>query len=119
MPCWALRIRQTWLRATTVLVLATAIVLMLGFSVAPNLHERLHPTGGSIHECAVWLWWRGGCHYNAAPPLMIAPAMALHLSKIPALSPQWVQSPFLGAHAFSSTRRLHTPEALILFALSG
>jgi hypothetical protein len=106
MPRRALRIRQTWFSATTVLVLATAIVLTLGFSVAPNLHERLHPTGASLHECAVTLIAFGSCHYNAAPPLMIAPTMALHLSKIPALNPQWIESPFLKASVFE-----HAPPA--------
>jgi len=108
MPRRALRIRQTWFSATTVLVLATAIVLMLGFSVAPNLHERLHPTGASLHECAVTLIASGSCHYNAAPPLMIAPTTALHLSKIPALSPQWIESPFLKASVFEHAPPAHS-----------
>src|SRR5262245_20234290 len=50
-----LRIRESWFSGVTVFVLATALVLMLGLSVAPNLHERLHPTVGSLHECAVTL----------------------------------------------------------------
>jgi hypothetical protein len=101
-----LQVRQSWFSATTVLVLATAIVLMLGLSVTPNLHERLHPTDPSPHECAVTLIASGSCHYNAAAPLMIAPTTAFHLSKIPALSPQWVESPFLAAHIFA-----HAPPA--------
>ena len=44
MPCRALRIRSSWFGSTTVLFLAAAIVLMVGLSAAPNLHERLHPT---------------------------------------------------------------------------
>jgi len=108
MPRRALRIRQTWFSATTVLVLATAIVLMLGVSVAPNLHERLHPTGASFHECAVTLIASGSCHYNAAPPLIIAPTTALHLSKIPALSPQWIESPFLKASVFEHAPPAHS-----------
>jgi hypothetical protein len=108
MPPRALRIRQTWFSAITVLVLATAIVLMLGFSVAPNLHERLHPTGASLHECAVTLIASGSCHHNAAPPLMIAPTTALHLSKIPALSPQWIESPFLKASVFEHAPPAHS-----------
>jgi len=108
MPRRALRIRQTWFSATTVLILATAIVLMLGFSVTPNLHERLHPTGASLHECAVTLIASGSCHYNAASPQMIAPTTALHLSKIPALSPQWVESPFLAARIFEHAPPAHS-----------
>jgi hypothetical protein len=104
----ALRIRQSWFSVTTVLVLAAAIVLMLGLSVAPNLHERLHPTAASLHECAVTLIASGSCHYNAATPLMIAPTPALHLSKIPALSPQWVESPFLAARIFEHAPPAHS-----------
>src|SRR5213083_810459 len=106
MPCRALRIRSDWFGGTTVLLLAVAIVLMLGLSVAPNLHERLHPTAASLHECAVTLIASGSCHYNAPAPLMTAPTTALHLSKIPALSPQWVESPFLAARIFE-----HAPPA--------
>ena len=106
MPRQVLRVRQSWFNATTVLVVATAIVLMLGLSVAPNLHERLHPTAASLHECAVTLIASGSCHYNAAAPLMIAPTTALHFSKIPALTPQWVESPFLAARIFE-----HAPPA--------
>jgi hypothetical protein len=97
----ALRIRQSWFNAITVLVLATTIVLMLGLSVAPNSHERLHTTAASLHECAVTLIASGNCHYNTAAPLVIAPTTAFHLSKPPALNPQWVESPFLAAHIFA------------------
>jgi len=100
MPRQALRIRQGWFNAITVLVLATAIVLMLGLSVAPNLHERLHSTTAPLHECAVTLIGSGSCHYNAAAPQMIAPSTALYRSEIPTLSPQWVESPFLAARIF-------------------
>jgi hypothetical protein len=81
---------------------------MLGLSVAPNLHERLHPTGASFHECAVMLIVSSSCHYDAAPPLMIAPTAALHLSKIPALSRQWVKSPFLAARIFEHAPPAHS-----------
>ena len=106
MPRQVLRIGQSWFSATIVLVLATAIVLMLGLLVAPNLHERLHPTTASSHECAVTLIGSGSCHYNAAASQMIAPTTALHHSKTPALSPQWVESPFLVARIFE-----HAPPA--------
>lgn len=102
----AFRIRPSSLCSTTVLVLAIAIVLMLGLSVAPNLHERLHPTAASLHECAVTLIASGSCHHSAGPPLMIALTALLHFSKIAALSPQWVESPFLAARIFE-----HAPPA--------
>ena len=103
-----LRVRQSWFSATTVLVLATAIVLMLGLSVAPNLHERLHPTAASLHECAVTLIASGNCHYNAAAPLMIAPAIALQFSRILVLNSVWVESPFLGARVFEHAPPAHS-----------
>jgi len=100
MPCHALRIRSGWFGGTTVLLLAAAIVLMLGLSAAPNLHERLHPTAAPLHECAVTLIVSGSCHHSAAAPLMIAPATAAQFSKIPALNPIWVAAPFLSASIF-------------------
>jgi p-aminobenzoyl-glutamate transporter AbgT len=106
MPCLALRIRSGWFGCATALVLATAIVLMLGLSVAPNLHERLHPTAASLHECAVTLISSGSCHHSAAAPLIIAPTTAVQFSKVPALNPIWVESPFLGACIFE-----HAPPA--------
>jgi len=100
MPRQVLRVRQSWFSATTVLVLATAIVLMLGLSVAPNLHERLHPTAASLHECAVTLIGFGSCHHGAAAPELIAPTTTVHLSKVPVLGLPWVESPFLAARVF-------------------
>jgi hypothetical protein len=82
MACRALRIQKSWFGSTTVLFLAAAIVLMVGLSAAPNLHERLHPTAGSLHECAVTLIAFGSCHHGAAAPLLIAPTTTLHLSKV-------------------------------------
>src|SRR5207245_4316704 len=100
MPCCALRIRSGWFGDATLLVLAAAFVLMLGLSVAPNLHERLHPTAASLHECAVTLIASGSCHHTAAAPLMIAPATAAQISRSPTLNRIWVASPFLGARIF-------------------
>jgi hypothetical protein len=100
MACRALRIQQSWFGSTTVLFLAAAIVLMLSLSAAPNLHERLHPTAGSLHECAVTLIAFGSCHHGAAAPLLIAPTTTLQLSKIPVLVLPWVESPFLAARVF-------------------
>ena len=109
MPRRALRVQHSWFCGITVFVLATAIVLMLGLSVAPNLHERLHPTGASLHECAIALITTGSCHYSAAAPPLIAPTTRVHLSKIPVLCPQWVESPFLAAHIFA-----HAPPCVLL-----
>src|SRR6266404_5917535 len=106
MACRALRTRSGWFGGTTVLVLAAAIVLMLGFSVAPNLHERLHPTAASLHECAVTLIASGSCHHTAAAPLVIAPAIAAQFSRSSVLNWIWVAAPFLSARIFE-----HAPPA--------
>jgi hypothetical protein len=108
MPSRALRTRSGWFGDATLLLLAAAIVLMLGLSVAPNLHERLHPTTASLHECAVTLIASGGCHHTATAPLVIAPATAVEFSKIPALNPIWVEPPFLGARIFEHAPPAHS-----------
>src|SRR5207244_13348151 len=100
MPSCALCIRSGWCAGAAAVVLTGAIVLMLSLSVAPNLHERLHPTGASLHECAVTLIASSSCHHTAAVPLMIAPATAVQCTKIPALILQWLESPFIAACDF-------------------
>lgn len=100
MPYRALRIRLGWFGSATVIVVAAAIVLMLGLSAAPNLHERLHPAAGSLHECAVTLIAFGSCHHGAGAPLQIAPTTTLHLSNVAVLDLPWVESPFLAARVF-------------------
>jgi hypothetical protein len=81
-------------------------LLTLVISVAPNLHERLHPRAALLHECAVTLIASGSCHHTAAAPLMIVPGTAVRFSKIPALNPIWVALPFLSARIFE-----HAPPA--------
>jgi hypothetical protein len=108
MPRRTPRIRSGWFGSTVVLVLAAAIVLTLGLSAAPNLHERLHPTAASLHECAVTLIVSGSCHHNAAAPLIIAPATAVQFSKILTLNPVWVESPFLGARVLEHAPPAHS-----------
>jgi len=106
MPSRALRIRSGWFGDTTLLLLVAAIVLTLGLSVAPNLHERLHPTAASLHECAATLIAFGSCHHVTTAPLVIAPATAVQFSEILALDSIWVAAPFLGARIFE-----HAPPA--------
>jgi hypothetical protein len=108
MPCRTLRIRSGWFGGAAVFVLAAAILLTLCLSATPNLHERVHPTSASIHECAVTLIASGVCHHGNASPLMIAPAAAVQLSKIPALIPHWVESPFLRARIFEHAPPTHS-----------
>ena len=108
MPCRALRFRSGWLGGTTVLVLAGSIVLMLGLLVAPNLHERLHPTAAPLHECAVTLIASGSCHHTVAAPLVIAPATAVQFSQVLALDSIWVAVPLLGARIFEHAPPAHS-----------
>jgi hypothetical protein len=108
MPCSALRIRSGWFDGTTVLLLVPAIVLMLGLTVAPNLHERLHPRATPLHECAVTLIASGSCHHTAVAPVMIAPATVVQFSTIPALHPIWVATPFLDACIFEHAPPAHS-----------
>jgi len=108
MPRRIPRIRSGLFGGTVVLVLAAAIVLTLGLSAAPNLHERLHPTSTSLHECAVTLIASGNCHHSAAAPPMLEPATAVQFSKIFVLSPVWVESPFLSAHIFAHAPPAHS-----------
>src|SRR5260370_7031622 len=70
MPCCALRIRSGWFGGTTVLLLAAAIVLMLGLSAAPNLHERIHPTAAPLHESPFTLTPSGSFHPPPPAPLI-------------------------------------------------
>jgi hypothetical protein len=106
MPCRAIRISSIWFGGIAVLLLLLAIVLMLGLSVAPNLHERLHPTAASLHECAVTLIASGSCHYSAVAPEVSGPGTAVQCSKTSVLNLFWVPSPFLGASIFE-----HAPPA--------
>jgi hypothetical protein len=108
MPSRALRIRSGWFGDITLLLLVAGIVLMLGLSVAPNLHERLHPTAASLHECAVTLIASGSCHHTGTAPLVTAPATAVQFSKILALNPVWVESPFLGARVLEHAPPAHS-----------
>jgi hypothetical protein len=50
----------------------------------------------------------GSCNFSGHAPLVSAPVPAVEFSKIPALTPQWVESPFLGASVFE-----HAPPARV------
>src|SRR5438093_7234181 len=73
----------------------------LALSASPQLHQRVHKDANRAeHTCAVTMIASGNYDHVAHSPLVSAPAPAVQFSKIPALSPCWVQSPFLGAHIF-------------------
>jgi hypothetical protein len=87
---------------------AAAFLWSLTLSVSPQLHERIHPDASQPdHTCAVTVMAAGNYTHSAPAPLISAPVPVVQLSVIPALTPQWVESPFLGARIFE-----HAPPAL-------
>ena len=78
-----------------------------GAECFPQLHQRVHPDANRVeHSCAVTMIASGSYDHAANVPLLSAPLPAIQFSEIPALTPCWVQSPFLGAHIFE-----HAPPA--------
>ncbi|SRR6266542_3705392 len=79
----------------------------LALSASPQLHQRIHKDANRVeHNCAATMIASGNYDHAAHPPLVSAPAPSVQFSKIPALTPQWVESPFLGARIFE-----HAPPA--------
>jgi hypothetical protein len=78
-----------------------AFIWALVLSVSPQLHQRIHADANRVeHNCAAALIASGSYAHAAHVPLVSAPVPALQFSKIPALTPCWVQSPFLAACIF-------------------
>ena len=94
-------------RAFVAAFVSTAFLCALALSASPQLHQRVHKDANRAeHTCAVTMIASGNYDHVAHSPLVSAPAPAVQFSKIPALSPCWVQSPLLGAHIFE-----HAPPA--------
>jgi hypothetical protein len=73
----------------------------LALSASPQLHQRVHPDANRAdHNCAATMIASGSYDHAAHPPLVSADALVRQFSKVPALTPCWVQSPFLGACIF-------------------
>jgi hypothetical protein len=88
--------------------LLSAFLFALALAASPQLHARLHADAGSpSHECAVTLIASGKYEQADAPPVFGLPQPAVVFEKIPALAPDWVAAPFLGASIFE-----HAPPAL-------
>jgi hypothetical protein len=84
-----------------------AFLWTLALSVSPQLHERIHSDANKgEHTCAVTFVSSGSYNHVAHTPLVSAPVPAVQFSNIPALTPAWVQSPFLSASVFE-----HAPPA--------
>jgi hypothetical protein len=85
-----------------------AFLCALVLSASPQLHQLVHPDANRVeHTCAATMIGSGSYDHAAHPPLVSADVRAVQFSKIPALTPQWVESPFLGASIFE-----HAPPAL-------
>src|SRR6266567_3339119 len=52
------------------------------------------------HSCAITFIASGSYNYSPAAPLVSVPALVDQFSPVPALTPHWVESPFLVASIF-------------------
>jgi hypothetical protein len=94
-------------RAFIAICIGAGFLWTLALSASPQLHQRVHPDAGRPdHNCAATMIASGSYDHVAHVPLVSASVPAHQFSKIPALTPHWVESPFLGAHIFE-----HAPPA--------
>jgi len=94
-------------RAFVAICVSTAFLWALALGASSQLHQRVHPDAGRVeHSCAVTMIASGSYDHAAHAALLSAPVQAVQFSKISALTPCWVQSPFLGACIFE-----HAPPA--------
>jgi hypothetical protein len=94
-------------RAFVAILVSTGFLWALAVSASPQLHQRVHKDANRIeHNCVATMIASGSYNHAAHPPLVSALVPAVQFSKIPALTPQWVESPFLGARIFE-----HAPPA--------
>jgi hypothetical protein len=94
-------------RAFIAICLFAAFLWALALSASPQLHQRVHPDANRAeHNCVATMIASGSYNHAAHPPMVSALVPAVQFSKIPALTPSWVQSPFLGACIFE-----HAPPA--------
>jgi hypothetical protein len=94
-------------RALVAAFLSGAFLWALALSASPQLHQRVHTDANRAeHNCAATMIASGSYNHAAHPPMVSTLVPAVQFSKIPALTPCWVQSPFLGARIFE-----HAPPA--------
>jgi hypothetical protein len=94
-------------RALVAALVSVGFLWTLALSASPQLHQRIHKDANRVeHNCAVTMIASGSYDHAAHLPLVGVPVPSVHFSKIPALTPQWVESPFLGACIFE-----HAPPA--------
>jgi hypothetical protein len=94
-------------RALVAALVSAGFLWTVALSASPQLHQRVHKDANRVeHNCAVTMIASGSYDHAAHPPLVSVPVPSVHFSNIPALTPQWVESPFLGACIFE-----HAPPA--------
>ena len=94
-------------RGFIAICVSVAFLWALALSASPQLHQRVHSDAGRVeHSCAATMIASGSYNHAAHPSLLSAPVPAVQFSKIPVLTPHWVESPFLGACIFE-----HAPPA--------
>ncbi|MFN2474901.1 MAG: hypothetical protein ABR526_00975 [Chthoniobacterales bacterium] len=57
-------------------VLFCGVALSVGLSTAPQLHEWLHQTNGTSHECSATLLSHGSWEHSAVEPILSEPERA-------------------------------------------
>jgi hypothetical protein len=96
-----------WGRTLVGAFACVGFIWAIALSASPQLHQCLHEDANRVeHTCAVTMIASGNYDHVAHPPLVSVPVPSLHFSTISALTPQWVESPFLGARIFE-----HAPPA--------
>jgi hypothetical protein len=96
-------------RAIIAAFVSIGFLWALALTVSPQLHQRVHKDANRVdHNCAATMIASGSYDHAVHPPLISAPAPTPQFSKIPVLTPCWVQSPFLGACIFE-----HAPPARV------
>ena len=94
-------------RAFVATFVSAAFLWALALAASPQLHQRIHSDANRVeHNCAATMIASGSYNYSAHAPFVSAPVPAVQFSIMPALTPQWVESPFLGARIFE-----HAPPA--------
>ena len=89
--------------------LSVAFLFALALTASPQLHARFHSDANRTeHSCAVTMIASGSYNHATHLPLVSAPAPAVQLSKVSAMTPQWVESPFLGASIFEHAPPLNS-----------
>ena len=96
-------------RAIVATLVSVAFLWTLALGASPQLHQRVHADANRVeHTCAATMIESGSYDHATHPPLFGAAALVPQFSKIPALIPCWVQSPFLGACIFEHAPPAHS-----------